>query len=54
MKNKRIDHMSHIMSKRHGIFAKNCTIFFSYAGKIENSVESPIRQILDDNPLEKI
>ena len=34
MKNRRIDHISKIMSKRHGIFAENFTIFFSNAGKV--------------------
>ena len=33
MKNKRIDHISKIMSKRHGNFTENFTIFFSNAGK---------------------
>ena len=33
MKNNRIDHISNIMSKRHDIFTKNITIFFSNAGK---------------------
>ena len=28
MKNKRIDHISKIMSKRHGVFTKHITIFF--------------------------
>ena len=36
MKNKEIDLISNIMSKRHGIFTENFTIFFSNAGKIEN------------------
>ena len=35
MKNKRIDHISKIMSKRHGIFTENFTIFFSNAEKKE-------------------
>ena len=34
MKNRSIDVISNIMSKRHGIFTKNRTIFFSNAGKI--------------------
>ena len=40
MKNRSIDVISNIMSKRHGIFTKNRTIFFSNAGKIENLPES--------------
>ena len=28
MKSKRIEHISNIMSKRHGIFTENLTIFF--------------------------
>ena len=39
MKNKRIDHMSKIMSKRQGIFTKNFTIFFSSTRKIGNMPE---------------
>ena len=33
MRNKIIDLISIIMSKRHGIFTENVTIFFSNAGK---------------------
>ena len=33
MRNKTIDLISNIMSKRHGIFTENFTIFFSKAGK---------------------
>ena len=36
MKNKRIDLMSNILSKRQGIFTENLIIFFSSAGKTEN------------------
>ena len=36
MKNKRIDHKSKVMSKRHGIFTENFTIAFSNAGKTTN------------------
>ena len=36
MKNKRIDHISKIMSKRHGSFTENFTIFFIKTGKTEN------------------
>ena len=39
MKNKRIDHISNIMSKHHGIFTENFTIFFSNAGKTGNLPE---------------
>ena len=34
MKNKRIEHISKFMWKRHGIFTENLTIFSSIAGKI--------------------
>ena len=37
MKNKRIDHMSKIMSKRLGVFPEN--FFFSNAGKTEHVPE---------------
>ena len=33
MKNKRIDHVSKIMSKHHDIFTENFTMIFSNAGK---------------------
>ena len=36
MKNKSIDPISNIMSKRRGIITENFTIFFSNAGKTEN------------------
>ena len=36
MKNKRIHHVIYIMSKRHGIFTENFTIFFANAGKTGN------------------
>ena len=36
MKNKRIDHISKIMSKFHDIFTENFTIFFSNAEKTVN------------------
>ena len=36
MKNKQIDHISNIMSKRHGILTGNFAIFFSSAGKARN------------------
>ena len=39
MKNKSIDLKVDIMSKRHGIFTKNFTIFFSNAGKTKNVLE---------------
>ena len=35
MKNKRIDHIIKIMSKRHGIFTENFIISFSKQGKLE-------------------
>ena len=34
--NKKIDHISNIMSKPHGIFTKNVTISLSNAGKTGN------------------
>ena len=40
MINKRIDRTSKIMSKRHGFFTKNLTIFFSNAGKTQNVPEN--------------
>ena len=36
MNNKLIDHISKIISKRHGIFTENFTISFSNAGKTGN------------------
>ena len=39
MKNKQIDHMSKIMSKRQGIFNENFTISFSNARKTGNMPE---------------
>ena len=39
MKNKRIDHINKIMSKRHDIFTENFTIFFPNAGKTVNMLE---------------
>ena len=39
MRNKRIDHISNIMSKRHGIFTGNFIIFFSSAEKAGNVLE---------------
>ena len=39
MKNKQIDHISKIMSKRHDIFTKNFIIFFSNAGKAVKAPE---------------
>ena len=39
MKNKRIVHISKIMSKRHDIFTENFTIFFLNAGKTLNVPE---------------
>ena len=39
MKSKRIDYMSNVMSKHHGIFTKNFTIVFSNAGKAGNRPE---------------
>ena len=35
MKNKRIDNISNTMSKRHGIFTENFTIFFQMQEKLE-------------------
>ena len=35
MKNKQIDPIRNIMSKRHGVFTENLTIFFSNVGKTE-------------------
>ena len=46
MKIKRNNHISSIMSKRHGIFFENFTIFFSNAEKTENVLE-----ILEDHIL---
>ena len=40
MKNKRIDHISKITSKCHGIFSENFTMIFSNAGKTGNVLES--------------
>ena len=39
MKNKRIDHISKIMSTRHSIFTENFPMFFSNAGKTEDVLE---------------
>ena len=39
MENKSVDVISNIMSKRHSIFTKNFTIFFSNAGKTGNVSE---------------
>ena len=39
MKNKQIDHISKIMSKRNDIFAENFIIFFPNAGKTANVPE---------------
>ena len=39
MKSKSIDLISNIMSKGHGIFTENFTIFFSNAGKTGNVPE---------------
>ena len=39
MKNKSIDLISKIMSKRHGIFTENVTILFSIARKTGNMWE---------------
>ena len=39
MKNKRTDHISKIMSKRHDIFNENFTIFFPNAGQTINVPE---------------
>ena len=39
MKNKSIDPISKIMSKPHGIFTENFTIFFENAGKTEKVPE---------------
>ena len=39
MKNKRIDHISKIMSKRHDIFTEIFTILFPNAGKTVNVPE---------------
>ena len=39
MKSKRIDYTSNIISKRHGIFTENFTIFFSNPGKTGNVPE---------------
>ena len=40
MRNKRIDHISNIMSKRYGIVAENITIFLSNARKLETCRDS--------------
>ena len=42
MKNKRTDHISNIMSKRHGSFLKNFTVFFSNAGKMKTCQNSKL------------
>ena len=39
MKNKRLDHVSKIMSKRHCVFTENFIIFVSNAGKTGNKPE---------------
>ena len=39
MKIKLIDHISKIMSKRHGIFSENFPIYFSNARKTEDVLE---------------
>ena len=39
MQNQRIDHISKVMSKRHGIFTENGTIFFPNVGKTGNALE---------------
>ena len=39
MKNKRIDHISKIMSRRHDIFTENFTISFLNAGRAGNVSE---------------
>ena len=39
MKNKQIDHISNLTSKRHGIFTENFTILFSNAEKTGNVQE---------------
>ena len=39
MKNKQIDHISNLTSKRHGIFTGNFTILFSNAEKTGNVPE---------------
>ena len=39
MKTKRIDLISKIMSKRHGIFTENLTVFFSNAKEAESVLE---------------
>ena len=39
MKNKSIDLLSNIISRLHGIFHENFTIFFSNAGETGNVVE---------------
>ena len=39
MRNKIIDLLSNIMSKLHGIFTENFTIFFPNAGKTRNMPE---------------
>ena len=39
MKNRQIDHISNIMSKRCGIFTENFTIFFEYTWETWNVPE---------------
>ena len=39
MKNKQIDHISNLTSKRQGIFTENFTLLFSNAGKTGNVPE---------------
>ena len=54
MKNKPIDHISKIMSKRDGIFPENFTIFFFKCWKNWKPVGIRIWQILEDHLLEMI
>ena len=40
MKNKEIDHISKIMSKSHGIFTENFTVFFLFFFQMEEKLEA--------------
>ena len=53
MKNKQINHVSKNMSKRHGIFTENFSIFFKRSKKWKRTVIQ-IWQILEDKLLEMI
>ena len=55
MKNKQSDHLSIIISKRHGVFTDNLfTIFFSNAGRTGIVPKFEFSQILGDHLLKMI